>query len=165
MSFFYDDGTNEPYDANSIRIEQKNFSVFQVMHWIDTNMLIMQPEFQRNLVWNVKAKSLLIESLILRIPIPVFYFSEDYNGVKAIIDGLQRTSAIYEYLSGKYKLKGLQYLKDCDGLTFEQLSPNYRRRIEDTQLSINMSTLLSANCFSHLDKVLNPIPRFLAHSA
>lgn len=132
-----------PYDPEKIRIEQKSFSVYQVIHWIDEGSLILQPEFQRNLVWNKRSKSLLIESLILRIPIPVFYFDENYDGSKVIIDGLQRITAINDFIKGRYKLYGLQYLVDIEGKKYDELSLNYQHRIEDTQLTIN---ILDATC-------------------
>lgn len=143
MFFFYENDYNEPYNPADIRIESKSFPVFQVMHWIDNDELELQPEYQRNKVWDRRAKSLLIESLILRIPIPAFYFSEDINGAKSIIDGLQRITALHDYILGKYSLFGLQYLRDCEGRYFAELSGKYRHRIEDTQLTIN---ILDSSC-------------------
>lgn len=135
--------SDAPYDSEEIRIDQKMFSLFQVCTWIENGKLILHPEFQRNLVWNRKQQSLLIESLMLKIPIPAFYFDEDANGCRTVIDGMQRLTTIYDFLKGKFKLCGLQYLKKCEGCTFEQLDWKYRSRIEDTQLAIN---ILDAKC-------------------
>ena len=54
-----------PYDVKDIRVEQKMITVFQMEYWISMGMLDLQPEFQRNLVWDIQRKSLLIESLLL----------------------------------------------------------------------------------------------------
>ena len=118
-------------------------SLFQVCTWIENGKLILHPEFQRNLLWKEKQQSLLIESLMLKIPIPAFYFDEDADGVRTVIDGMQRLTTIFNFVKGKFRLWGLQYLKQCEGCTFEELEWKYRSRIEDTQLAVN---ILDARC-------------------
>lgn len=128
-----------PYDPDEIRVDRKNFPVFHVNVMIERGQLELKPEFQRNTVWDVTRKSRLIESLMLRIPIPAFYFDEDNEGKKTVIDGLQRLSAIHDFISGKYALRGLQYLQaECGEKYFDQLDSKYRTRIEDAQLTVNI---------------------------
>ena len=135
--------TEYPYRSEDIRIDQKMLSLFQVNRWISSDVLTIRPEFQRNFVWDIKRKSLLIESLMLKIPIPAFYLDEDEEGMKTVIDGMQRLSTIHDFLQDKFKLRGLQYLKQCEKKTFSQLEPKYRYRIEETQLAVN---ILDAKC-------------------
>ncbi len=85
----------EPYEIQNIRIDQKIISVFQAEHWIMEGKLNLFPEYHRNMVWDDGRKSALIESLLLRIPIPSFYLEEDSEGKLNMIDGMQRLSAIY----------------------------------------------------------------------
>lgn len=133
------DEIEKPYDASTIRIENKVFSVFQVNTWIQNGSIILMPDFQRNNIWSRKQKSLLIESLMLRITLPAFYLSEDENGVKSVIDGLQRLSAISEYMNDEYPLENLQYLTvEAEGKCFSELHSKYKRRIEDGQLFMNI---------------------------
>ncbi len=129
-----------PFDAEKIRIEQRMLSLKYMKELIDLNMLNLNPDFQRNKVWKeIKRKSLLIESLMLRIPIPAFYFYEDENSVLHVIDGLQRLTTINEFLNNEFKLKGLQYLQEsCDGKRFEELDAKYVSRIYMTQLAVNV---------------------------
>lgn len=133
----YED-TELPYDVNDIRVDQKMITVFQVEYWISNKMLDLQPEYQRNLVWDDQRKSLLIESLLLRIPIPAFYLDEKNDGKKSVIDGLQRLSTIHDFLNNKFKLKKLQYLSSCEGMTFSGLDSKYKNFILDTALAINI---------------------------
>lgn len=125
----------EDYIEN-IRIDQKILSLFQVCRWIQNKELELRPDFQRNIVWTLEKRSLLIESLMLKIPIPSFYFDQDKDEKKTVIDGLQRLSAIYDFINDEFSLKGISYLKDCEGKVFSQLERKYRRRIEDTQFTI-----------------------------
>lgn len=134
---------NLPYDIKDIRIEQKMITVFQVEHWIQSGVLNLAPEYQRNKVWDHKRKSALIESLMLRIPIPTFYLDEDEQGKKSVIDGMQRLSTIHEFINDGFKLIGLQYLSKYERMTFSQLELKFRANIEDAALEIN---ILDARC-------------------
>lgn len=132
---------DEPYEVQNIRVAQKMITVFQIEHWISAEngvRLNLSPEYQRNLVWDEKRKSALIESLLLRIPIPAFYLDEDSNGNKNVIDGMQRLSAIHSYLNNEFFLTKMQYLSHCENKFFRDLEPKFRARIEDTELAVNI---------------------------
>ncbi len=132
---------DEPYEVQNIRVAQKMITVFQIEHWISAEngvRLNLSPEYQRNLVWDEKRKSALIESLLLRIPIPAFYLDEDSSGNKNVIDGMQRLSAIHSYLNNEFSLTKMQYLSHCDNKFFRDLEPKFRARIEDTELAVNI---------------------------
>lgn len=139
----YDTEFVYPYRSEDIRIDQKMLSLFQVIRWIEQGSLLLRPEFQRNFIWKPRQKSLLIESLMLKIPIPAFYFDEDEHGKRSVIDGLQRLTTISQFVHGEFCLEGLQYLEDCEGKYFHDLEWKYQSRIEDTQLAVN---ILDAKC-------------------
>ena len=67
--------------------------------------LILHPPFQRNYVWNRKKASNLIESILLKIPIPIIYTAEE-NGKEEVIDGHQRLRSIFAYIDGKFPDEG-----------------------------------------------------------
>ena len=127
-----------PYNVQDIRVDQKMITIYQIEHWMKTEVLNLSPEYQRNLVWDEKRKSALIESLLLRIPIPAFYLDEGADGIKSVIDGMQRLSTIHEFLNNEFALKNMQYLYSCEGMTFEQLDIKFRSRIEETMLAVNI---------------------------
>lgn len=126
------------FNEREIRVTQKMVTVFMIENWIQTKSLNLQPEYQRNLVWDPKRKSALIESILLNIPIPTFYFDEDDQGVKNVIDGLQRLSTIHQYINGEFKLKNLQYLSNCENKSFYDLDNKYRTKILETVLVANV---------------------------
>jgi len=136
----------KPYDPKLIRVETKNFSIKMVDEMISTNEIDLSPDFQRRFVWdNITMKSRLIESLLLRIPIPVFYFSQNDEGLFQVVDGVQRLTVIHSFMNNEFKLRNLEYLKQCEGMWFKNpkdskhsLDAMYTRRIEQTQLAVNV---------------------------
>ena len=80
-------------------------------------------------------KSQLIESLLLRIPIPAFYFDGGNKDNWLIIDGLQRITALKEFVvDGTLKLSGLEFFHDLEGMEFAELPRTFTRRIEETNI-------------------------------
>lgn len=148
-----DDTTTEeerPFDAERIRVDYKPISVKQMVEMIDAKQLNLNPGFQRRKVWtDKKRKSLLIESLMLRIPLPVFYVYEDEYSVWHVVDGLQRMSTIYEFIYDEFALTGLEYLKHSNERKFgrpdlqrppnyEIIDQKYKNRITTTTLYVNV---------------------------
>ena len=64
--------------------------------------LIVQPEFQRQFVWDAAKASRLIESALLDIPLPVVYLSEESDGTEHVIDGQQRLTSFFAFLGGRF---------------------------------------------------------------
>lgn len=135
----------QPYDPELIRVDTKPFSLKQTFELIEEGDIDLSPDFQRNFVWKeIGKKSRLIESIMLRIPLPVFYLSQDREGKFQVVDGLQRLTVIKQFLKNEFKLKNLEYLKDCEGCYFDKessnnkLDPKYIRRITQTQLVMNI---------------------------
>lgn len=136
-----------PYDSKLIRVDTKTFTVFQINQMINEEEVDLSPDFQRGFVWNdITRKSRLIESLLLRIPIPVFYLAQDEEGLFQVVDGVQRLTVINSFMNNEFRLKNLEYLEECNGKWFkngeakkeDNLDTIYTRRIEQTQLFINV---------------------------
>ena len=60
--------------------------------------LIIQPEYQRLFRWSTQQKSHLIESILLELPIPQIFVIENPDGILELIDGLQRTSTVLQFI-------------------------------------------------------------------
>ena len=131
--------TEHPFDPEQIKIRTVNISVDYIVGRIQHNEIDLAPPFQRMRdIWKLGPKSRLIESLLLRIPIPVFYVAADEDENWLVVDGLQRFSTMYDYMTGKFLLKDLEYLKRIEGKKFDQLNRPYQRRISETQLVVNV---------------------------
>ncbi|WP_160061130.1 DUF262 domain-containing protein [Psychromonas sp. L1A2] len=89
--------------------------------------IIYIPDYQREFIWDVERKSKFIESILLGIPIPYFFFA-DILGRMEVVDGSQRIRTLEEFQSGKLKLKGLEKLTLLNKMTFWDLPPIRKRR-------------------------------------
>lgn len=130
----------QPFDAEKIRVDQQMLSVKYMLELMDQNLIELNPGYQRRRVWkDNKRKSLLIESMMLRIPIPAFYFYENEDGQYQVIDGQQRLTTIREFVNGEFWLTGLEYLgKDYNKRKFKDLDTKYVQRIYRTQIAVNI---------------------------
>lgn len=137
-----------PYDLESIRVDPKIFSLRQIFDMINNGDIDLNPDFQRHLVWDNLRKSRLIESILLRIPLPMFYFAADEDGKIVVVDGLQRLNAIFEFMSNRLKLDKLEYLQEkCGGKVYGPqdpenknlaIDPKYFRWFNMTQITANL---------------------------
>lgn len=129
----------QPFDPEKIKVRTVPLLVGQLVSRVKHSEIDLEPDFQRRAgIWSPQQESRLIESLLLRIPIPVFYVAADYDDRWSVVDGLQRTSAIHKYIAGELPLKGLQYLWRLNGRRYAELPRPMQRRIDETQLFVNV---------------------------
>lgn len=131
---------NEVYPDAVLNIAKETASVFQLKRRYEKipSMLDLKPPFQREQVWNIKQKSELIESIIMGIPIPVFYVKEQPDGVYVVVDGKQRLSTLFDFIDNKFALGNLSILTKYKGKRFSDLSPLDQNKIEDYTLTVNV---------------------------
>lgn len=120
-----------PIDTVLIRTEMR--TVYDVVRRIDRGDYIMDPDFQRAFIWKDDKQSKLIESVLMRIPLPVLYLAEDTDGRMIVVDGLQRLSTFHRFLQDKLALR-LPSQTELHGKRFSELSPKLQNRIEDCNL-------------------------------
>lgn len=134
-----------PFNPEQIKVNAKQFSIKLITDMMETKDIDISPDFQRHFVWNSSQKSRLIESLLLRIPLPNFYFAEDEEGRLTVVDGLQRLTTIRDFVNNKFPLKDLEYLDEGvrgryyqDEGTKKGIDKKYFRWFNMTQLSVNV---------------------------
>jgi len=129
----------EPFDPARIRVETKPMVISLLMDRIRNKEIDLTPGFQRKGgIWSPKAKSQLIESLLIRIPLPAFYMDGSDESKWLVVDGLQRLSTLNSFVIKKeLQLTGLEFLgNECNGKKFDQLPRNLQRRILETQVTV-----------------------------
>lgn len=129
----------KPYDTTQIDISPKPLSLDMIIERLKYEEIDLMPDFQRKAgLWSPEKKSQLIESLLLRIPLPAFYFDGSINTKWVVIDGLQRLTALKEFFVDKnprLKLQGLEFLQELNGTTIDDMPRSYVRRMKETQVT------------------------------
>lgn len=136
-----------PFDPAKINIETRPMTVGQFMNRIrdfeESNGeegINLRPDFQRmGGIWNDAAQSRLIESMMIRIPLPAFYMNEDEEkgDLWVVIDGLQRLTAMRRFIIDRtLKLRRLEFWKEYENKTFDELPRLLQRRLEETQVVV-----------------------------
>ena len=115
----------EPFDPEGISIEQKVVAMDTLIRRLGQKSIRLAPNFQRNEVWDKTRRSQLIESLMLKIPLPMFYVASSEEGEWEVVDGLQRLSTIRDFILGSEKgerlaLENLEFLGEkFNGKTYD----------------------------------------------
>ena len=121
------------YPIDNILIRHESRSIYEVVRRIDQGNYVMNPDFQRDFIWQEGKQSKLIESVIMRIPLPVFYMAEDDDGRMIVVDGLQRLSTFVRFLKNGLRLQ-LSGNTELNGKRFADLPPKLKNRVEDCNL-------------------------------
>lgn len=121
------------YPIDALLIRQENRTVHDVLRRIDRGAFVMNPEFQRDFIWPEDKQIKLIESVIMRIPLPVLYLAEDERGRMIVVDGLQRLSTFKRFVDNDLKLR-LPQRDGLNGKRFRDLPPKLQNRVEDCNL-------------------------------
>lgn len=122
----------KPYEVTKLKMEPKTVSIFQALRKIDKGEIDLDPEFQRAFVWDPIRQSRLIESVLLRIPLPAFYLDATNQTRWSVVDGLQRLTTLHRYCNEKaFKLEGLQFLTQLKGKSFDELPQSFQVLLED----------------------------------
>lgn len=137
---------NEPdqFIPSDVNITQSPTNISNIIERLENGEYDLTPAFQRHGgLWSKEKQSQLIESLMLKIPLPAFYFDASREDKWIVIDGLQRLTSFQNYLVGnlqedgcrkKYCFTGMQYLSDFNGKTFDELPRQYIRRIKEASI-------------------------------
>ena len=128
-----------PYDATKSKIDTRTVTIDLLAKRIKGGEIDLAPNFQRKAgLWSHKQKSQLIESLLIRMPLPAFYFDATDDSRWLVVDGLQRLTAFNEFLLESMQLEGLEYLTQYDGKTFADLPRALQRIIEESQVTVHL---------------------------
>lgn len=129
-----------PREVRNLTTQAYDKSVSDIIRMISDKDLVLDPDYQRNYVWDNKKASKLIESIILNVPIPVIYVSEESDSSWSVIDGLQRLNSLKRFFEGRYKLSGLEVLHELNKCDFKSLPSKASRMLKNGLLRIVMVT-------------------------
>jgi hypothetical protein len=128
-----------PFNPAKIDITTKHLTIDLLIKRLKANPIEIDlaPAFQRKSdLWDEQKQSQLIESLLIKFPLPAFYFDGSDNNKWLVVDGLQRLSSLRNFvILKKLKLRGLEFLNKLEGMGFDELPRNLQRQIEEAQIT------------------------------
>ena len=129
----------KPFNPNKIDITTKPLTIDLLIKRLKANPaeIDLEPAFQRKKdLWDTQKQSQLIESLLIKFPLPAFYFDGTDNNRWLVVDGLQRLSSLSNFMVKKsLQLRGLEFLNKLEGKGFDELPRNMQRQIEEAQIT------------------------------
>jgi hypothetical protein len=122
-------------ERRRVKTDKRDVPVETLHNWVQRGKINLQPEFQRQFVWNKKKASRLVESLLLEIPIPVIYVAHEADDSMPVVDGQQRLTSVCAFIEGKFpdgesfRLSSLQVLTELNGKGFKELTSKQQEAI------------------------------------
>ena len=131
---------DKPFNPALINIDTKTPSLDTLIKRMEQ----AEPEIEMNTenyfqrkadLWDDEKQSRLIESILIRFPLPAFYFDGTIQKKWLVVDGLQRLSSIRNFVIKKsLKLVNLEFLTQLNGKGYDDLDRDLQRIIEETQI-------------------------------
>jgi len=136
----FEEGEEQPLEVlpekRRVYSDKTDRSIFELYRQYQKGNLELRPEFQRLHVWDNKKSSRLIESVLMEVPIPVIYLSEESDGKYSVIDGQQRLNAFFNFLENKLRLRGLVVLPELNGKKYQEIPSNLQDKFENSTIRI-----------------------------
>jgi len=133
-----EESRSDPFNPKDVDIQVMPSIMDTIIKRLKHDEIELSPDFQRSAdLWKNTIQGRLIESLLINLPIPAFYFDATNDDCWQVVDGLQRLSTIKKFvIDKKLKLTGLEFLKEYEGKTFDDLPRTLQRRIEEFQVTL-----------------------------
>ena len=134
----YTGSIDKPFDPKKVDISTKSMILEAIFRRLRNNEIDLNTPFQRGPdLWDKTKQSRLIESILVNLPLPAFYFDGSDDNKWLVVDGLQRLSAFKNYVVDKsLKLQGLEFLTQFNGFAFDDLPRELQRRIEEHEITV-----------------------------
>lgn len=132
------DESIEPFDPKKVDVSISTPNLGTLISRLKHDEIDLMPDFQRSGdLWSKQLQSRLIESILIRLPIPAFYFDALADDKWQVVDGLQRLSAINNFVIKKtLNLTKLEFMTEYEGFSHDKLPRSLQRRIDEFQTSV-----------------------------
>lgn len=135
----YDSDTDitSPFSTKDIKVTNQVVSLDSLVDMLTHDDIDLTPDFQRNPdLWDKTKMSRLLESILLKLPLPIFYFDVSNPDKWIVVDGLQRLSTIKSFIVDKsFNLRRLEFLDELNGKSYDELDRSLKRVISQTQIN------------------------------
>lgn len=128
------DPESTPIKDRKVVTQPYDLAIDAIVSQVKSNILFLRPlserpKFQRQYVWSDTLASRLVESILLNVPIPPCYLSENEENELDVIDGQQRIYSLFRYVENQFSLRELEALPEFNGLRFFELPNKEQRKI------------------------------------
>ena len=128
------DPESTPLRDRKVVTQPYDLAIDAIVSQVKNNILFLRPlsarpKFQRQYVWSEKLASRLVESVLLNVPIPPCYLSENSENELDVIDGQQRIYSLYRFMDNQFALRDLEALSEFNGLRFYELPSKEQRKL------------------------------------
>lgn len=132
-----------PFSPNEIELISPSMNLGDLIDMLAHYEINLDTDFQREgNLWEKQKQSRLIESVLLGLRLPAFYFEKVEKKKWDIIDGLQRCWAIKNFcVDQTFSLTGMEFLKEFEDKYFNQLDYDFQREIRRSQITVNLLTI------------------------
>lgn len=120
------------------------FSISDLYDWYaqSPTQLVLNPKFQRRAVWSPQSKSYLINTVLLGLPLPIFFLRQKTDPqsrktIREVVDGQQRLRAIFDFIDNGFPLRNAQN-EQYGGKFFSELPPEVQTDFLSYELSVNV---------------------------
>ncbi len=124
----------EPFGIRDIRITNVVISLPTLAEKLRMNEITVHQSNAVDYPWGVEKMSRLIEAILLKIPLPVFYFDVSNPFIWSSIDGIQRLTTIKHFIENGFLLQNMEILTHLNGKNYLSLENSYKRILHDTQI-------------------------------
>ena len=137
-----DEQSKEKFSSRQVMADSSDPTISSLMERIADGEIDLHPSFQRGYVWDCVKASRLVESVLLKIPLPVVYLAEEADSRCSVIDGQQRLTSLYSFVRGefpsgeKFVLRGLTCFDDLNGKSFSRLPTKFQRAIKNYAIRV-----------------------------
>ena len=144
------------FQNREVFVEKKSITLSEFKTMWDEGDIELNPDYQRDYVYSEARASKLVESILMGIPIPTIYLSQEQDETYSVIDGQQRLTSFVKYLSNDYKLKDLKELVELNNLSFKDLDKEIQRKLKkcslETIIILKNSSDLKYEIFARLNQ-------------
>ena len=136
-----EDSSDYPSLDDNVNINTDKNSIFDYIRRLKEGRIFLSPDFQRHVVWKPEQKSRFIESVLMGLPLPPIYLKKDSATRYIVVDGLQRTSTLRDFMEGNLTLSGLEpegknVLEGATINTLDNIKEGLKAQFEDRQMFI-----------------------------
>lgn len=104
----------------TVKTDSYPMSIGELAGMYERGEILLRPEYQRYFRWSDEQKSKLIESILIGLPLPSVFVSQDKDGSWEVVDGMQRLSTIFDFMDIlKAETTRSKYYKNFQQLTDE----------------------------------------------